>query len=321
MLNDEQFRSLYETREVLSFEAYCKLYFNPFEPTDNFNEDFNPDLVYESALQHNAKACDYYDLSDVKKIDSKCDGEFLLLSLNICSISKHLEEFTMDFGMIGFDIVAFCETRLSNEISQLFSLPNYDMFSNHRNTRGGGVALYAKDIYRAVQIPELSVMEDSLETVFIDFSVGSSNYLVGNVYRPPAADFDKFLIILSDLLKYICTHYKSHRVFISGDFNVDLLKVNDSRYHLRYYSMMSSYGYMPKILRPTRVTERSATLIDQIWTNDLKSVSESGIVLSNISDHFPVFARVKCPNRVMNNDNVYTTVNYRLNNQSCREGF
>ena len=41
---------------------------------------------------------------------------------------------------------------------------------------------------------------------------------------------------------------------------------------------------------PTRITEGSDTLIDQIFTNnDKKDFHLSGIILSNISDHFPYF--------------------------------
>ena len=52
-----------------------------------------------------------------------------------------------------------------------------------------------------------------------------------------------------------------------------------------------SYGLIPLITRPTRVTETSATLIDNIFTNKSISCGKSmyGILVSDISDHYPVF--------------------------------
>ena len=40
--------------------------------------------------------------------------------------------------------------------------------------------------------------------------------------------------------------------------------------------------------RPTRVTYNTATLVDNIFTNSSRN-SFNGIILSDISDHFPIF--------------------------------
>ena len=51
---------------------------------------------------------------------------------------------------------------------------------------------------------------------------------------------------------------------------------------------MYSYSLCPLILRPTRVTNKSETLIDNIFTNDFIDKT-SGILISDTSDHFPNF--------------------------------
>ena len=44
----------------------------------------------------------------------------------------------------------------------------------------------------------------------------------------------------------------------------------------------------PVITLPTRLTDNSATLIDNVFTNiNNNSQSLSGILISNMSDHFP----------------------------------
>ena len=43
---------------------------------------------------------------------------------------------------------------------------------------------------------------------------------------------------------------------------------------------------------PTRLTETTATLIDNIWTNNLRDKMVSGLVTVRISDHLPAYAFV-----------------------------
>ena len=48
--------------------------------------------------------------------------------------------------------------------------------------------------------------------------------------------------------------------------------------------------FVPLITLPTRITSHSATLIDNIFTNDLENYAFSGLVLTDISDQLPVFS-------------------------------
>ena len=53
---------------------------------------------------------------------------------------------------------------------------------------------------------------------------------------------------------------------------------------------MNSGGLHPLIALPTRITPTSATLIDNIFTNDFCRPISSGLVYTSISDHLPAFA-------------------------------
>ena len=52
-----------------------------------------------------------------------------------------------------------------------------------------------------------------------------------------------------------------------------------------------SASFLPLISKPTRVAGQSATLIDNIICNFIP-IPESGIILSDISDHYPIFAKI-----------------------------
>ena len=58
-----------------------------------------------------------------------------------------------------------------------------------------------------------------------------------------------------------------------------------------FIDMLSSNSFVPLINKPTRITPGSATLIDNILTSVL-SDHRTGILTTDISDHFPIFAIV-----------------------------
>ena len=79
--------------------------------------------------------------------------------------------------------------------------------------------------------------------------------------------------------------------YLLGDYNINILNYSSHVHTAQFVDMMSSSGFMPLITRPTRVTATSATLIDNIFTNNLMDISHSlqGLFITDVSDHFPIF--------------------------------
>ena len=71
-----------------------------------------------------------------------------------------------------------------------------------------------------------------------------------------------------------------------GDFNINLLSYDSHSQTNNFINLMLSH-LLPHILHPTRITDHSATIIDNIFSNSLESDTISGRLLSQISDHFP----------------------------------
>ena len=63
----------------------------------------------------------------------------------------------------------------------------------------------------------------------------------------------------------------------------------------KFKNIFSSNFYSPFIQEPTRITEHSATLIDNIYCNvpELSSNSAAGILKVSISDHYAIFCILK----------------------------
>ena len=132
-----------------------------------------------------------------------------------------------------------------------------------------------------------------LESVFLNLIINDVNCLVGCIYRPPSSDIQLFLVKLTELLEVIRTNYPRHILIISGDFNLIILNCYTSVPFSNFVSLMYSNNLNPTILRPTRVGKTSATLIDHIWTTssfgNSFNLCESGVILSNITDHYSIF--------------------------------
>ena len=73
-----------------------------------------------------------------------------------------------------------------------------------------------------------------------------------------------------------------------GDFNINLLSVQSNGLCSDYLSLINSYNLLNTILRPTRVSNTSFTLIDNIWFGSCADLSKSGIIMSNITDHYAI---------------------------------
>ena len=74
-----------------------------------------------------------------------------------------------------------------------------------------------------------------------------------------------------------------------GDFNLDLLKIENNQHVKDFTNMMFSSAFYPLITRPTRISNTSATLIDNIFVNKIEENYKCGILFTDLSDHLPVF--------------------------------
>ena len=77
-------------------------------------------------------------------------------------------------------------------------------------------------------------------------------------------------------------------VLVCSDFNINLLNFETHKSTDSYINNLISKSFFPLITLPTRIKQQSATLIDHIWGNKIHDNSKSGILLSSLSDHFPV---------------------------------
>ena len=102
------------------------------------------------------------------------------------------------------------------------------------------------------------------ESIFFEISYTSKKpIIVGVVYRPntqPLANLDFFIEKILEIHGIILNENKI--AYLMGDYNINLfnfsthIKTND------FLDNVISQGFVPRIIKPTRITPASATLID-----------------------------------------------------------
>ena len=109
--------------------------------------------------------------------------------------------------------------------------------------------------------------------------------IVGCIYKYPTLQINDFKSDFISPLLLKLQKESSKRIFLLGDFNIDLLKYELSDSINNFIDTLSSNFLLPHILLPTRISKTS-TLIDNIFSNStsLEEI-ESGDVTSTFSDH------------------------------------
>ena len=265
----------------------------------------------DNMIQHSH----YYDSKkfiDILKNKNKC---FSILSTNIESLnSKHteLDIFVEELYDQNCEISAFClqECWIKDEIdSQHLSISGYNMIVQGRSaSTKGGLVIYLKDCYNFKILPQ-SLNSEYCEILFIEVSGGNlnQNYIIGKVYRPPRDLIDNYRIFIDELHNTIANLLlQKKNIFIAGDFNINLLSVNDREIFGDFFDTFLSNSLYPKITLPTRFSSANATLIDNIFTNIKSSTRDntSGILLKKFSDHQPCFTLIDQTNTYCSDGNL-----------------
>ena len=187
-------------------------------------------------------------------------------------------------------MIGISETWLTDCTVELVNITGYSFISNHRKSKtGGGVGFYLHNDLQYKLLNECKLSDpEVIESLFVEITVPhGKNIIVGCVYRPPNQNTALFLDKLNDILSYISRNNK--QCYVMGDFNLDLLQYNYHTPTQEFIDTLFSFAFIPLISNPTRLTSYSATLIDNIFTNNLSQNVLNGVVLNDLSDHLPVF--------------------------------
>ena len=256
----------------------------------------------------------YFENDQLLTLLSKKKQNLKLLSLNCQSLNAKHEQLSLYLSSVldnAFDIICLQETWLSETSNkQLLQINGYQMINqNYKISSHGGLTIYVKNNYKYKILNLENVLcnlpnevnptrSNTFESLFIELTLPSKHVngnekklIIGNIYRPPRDINENYMAFINEL-NLILDHLnkKKNEIIIAGDFNIDLLKVQDKTVFREYMETFLTNGLIPRIVYPTRFSEHRGTLIDNVFCklNDPYSGC-AGILLQNISDHNPYF--------------------------------
>ena len=99
----------------------------------------------------------------------------------------------------------------------------------------------------------------------------------------------------NDHLKNILNaiHYENKSTLVTGNFNVNRINYIKKRGTYNSLELLINHNFTSQITLPTRVTEKFATLIDNIFVNNPSFKYLSGNIKTSVSDHLPRFIILK----------------------------
>lgn len=284
--------------EVDDLSSNCVIFETVEINEDVADENIDPDVNYWSASGDILYNCKYY-LEDsfnhlLCKYNNKTPG-LSLLHHNVRNSQKNLDSFShylinLD---VKFSIIGLSETWLSDSIKDLYKISGYNSVHLCREGRGGGVSLYIDESLEFHQRLDLSLNKENIECLFIEMSGRpfdiNRNVIIGVIYRPPNTDMAKFNDELSNILSDVSQSGKV--CYCMGDYNINLLNNRCHSETGHFLDLMYANSFLPLINRPTRITDQSSTIIDNIFCNNLSICPEqaSGLLYTDLSDHLPVF--------------------------------
>ena len=214
-----------------------------------------------------------------------CEESIPILSFNIGSMKSNFNSFVAEIlnRKLNFGVIGLCETHLTNATENIYHIPNYKLFTSNVSSGKGGVCVYVHDEIGCKLIPDFSIITEHLETVFLEVIINKRVLIIGMIYRRPGTQMPLFQEDLSNILENIHSD-----CILMGDLNINLLNQTHDNNINNFVNNLIEFSYIPVILKPTRIQNNTATLLDHVWVNFKQNDGyNSHIIYSCISDHFP----------------------------------
>ena len=126
-----------------------------------------------------------------------------------------------------------------------------------------------------------------------------------------------FDLKLSKFLHDITSKNKNKKFIIAADWNINFLNANINPKIDQFLNNMLSFGLLPTITVPTRITERSATLLDNFFISYMSENNLTRAIYDDISDHLPILINLsyKKPTKLKTmedvpNSHIFSQANY-----------
>ena len=206
------------------------------------------------------------------------------IHINARSMFHKLPELVYIANKSKAAIISITETWLDSSFpNDSIKIEGYNILRRDRQTHAGGVCMYVRS--DLAYNPREDLQNENLEDLWLELLLPKTKPIViGTCYRAPNNSK------LTESLENTVSRLRADcDAIILGDFNYCLIKNKINK----MTKVLENSGFIQLIDTATRVTNNSSSLIDHIYTNETRKISQSGVIESGISDHFITFCTRK----------------------------
>ena len=191
-------------------------------------------------------------------------------------------------------IIALTETWLRTREEKFLTIPHYKLLSSPRTSgRGGGVGFCIDENIQFAELKSYKPQEEIFESTSIKIIFqNSKNIVISCMYCPLGTDVKCFINELDIFLASLNKDINRKLFCLVGDFNLNLLNMDAHSLTFDYYNLLCSNRLLPTITKPMRITDHTATLIDNIFINVMNRSMKATILYDDLSDHFPILLEI-----------------------------
>ena len=247
----------------------------------SLNLDLNFNSNFESPLFHPI-CCKYYSPHSFNQLKSErcqCSDpkRFSLIHNNIRSLKRNFKDFQthllneLDFP---FSNIGVTETKIRNADFADFnpSLAGYNFEFVPTPLSAGDVGMYIDSDLRYTIIEKSS--NEAFQALWIEIHfTNKANIICGVIYRQHNSP-EQFQKYFEETIEKLSPTGKV--IYMMSDTNINLLHVSSCSYAQNFLFSLQSFSLIPTIDKPTHVHNNSATLIDNIFTNNVQEEIISG---------------------------------------------
>ena len=206
----------------------------------------------EVSIEIPSKSCSkYYLVKDFKTLNISKNINIFHTNINGPeSKLDNLYEF-LSGSSNKIDVLALTETSEKDDIGFIgnVEMDGYQDFHTDLNLQGG-TAIYVNKYFDSIEKFNL-INSLEYESMWIEIH----------------NNFNEFFQYLENCFSQVVKENKE--LYIYGDFNFDLLKIDTDHYTQHFFNFLCSFYH---ILQPTRVTDNTATVIDNIFSNNIQDI-------------------------------------------------
>ena len=152
-------------------------------------------------------------------------------------------------------IIAISENRISN-----INITGYDFEYTYTEKEKGGTLIYVSQDLKYKNRKDLIISKSKeLDSTFVEIiNKNKKKHDSGCIYKHPNMSISEFNSdFLVPLLNKISLEKK--KVILLGDYNINLLNCDSDKNTSEFLELMLSYSFLPRIIKPTRITPRTKT--------------------------------------------------------------